>query len=422
VAPEQSSVFVPPVTDDGPAWSSCELRMHVAEPREMQFPAHVAHGDGLLSSAGELLSRWGTATGSALVVSDRFLADSGVVDPLLASLSRSGWRVEVCAAPGGEPALADAAEVVEAARRSRADLVIGFGGGSVMDLAKVAALLLSNPGDVAQQAGTADGVEPAKPLILIPTTAGTGAEATRVAVLRGDGHRKQVLSHPSLVPLGVILDPAVLRDLPRHITAATGMDALAHAVESSLSTGSSPLTASMGLRAASLLLHWLPVAYRDPGDPRARRGTLYGAFLAGLALNAGVVLGHSMAYTVANRTELAHGVTCAMALPYCVAFNAPGVQEDLSAWARLLTGGASGDLGAAAESLAALAASFDIPATPAAAGIAASESAVMAHECADVYPRPTNPVAMTHRRLEALYAAWFLGDIRAAATSGEIAS
>jgi alcohol dehydrogenase class IV len=168
-------------------------------------------------------------------------------------------------------------------------------------------------------------------------------------------------------------------------------------------------------------MHWLPIAYRDPGDLKARRGTLYGAFLAGLALNAGVVLGHSMAYTVANRTKLAHGVTCAMALPYCVAFNAAGATPDLSSWARMLTSGASGDLGAAAEALAELAGSFDIPPTPPAAGIAASESVVMAHECADVYPRPTNPVAMTHSRLEALYAAWFRGDIHAAATAAQTA-
>ncbi|WAX59283.1 iron-containing alcohol dehydrogenase [Jatrophihabitans cynanchi] len=387
----------------------------------MHLPAHVAHGDGSVSDLSELLRRWGVAGRTAFVVSDRFLIDRGLADGLLGSLQSSGWRVEVFAEPAGEPTLSDAVEVVEAARGSGADVVVGFGGGSVLDLAKVVALLLANRGDIADHLSATERLKPAKPLVLVPTTAGTGAEATRVAVL-SDGVRKHVLSHPSLVPLGVVLDAAVIADLPPHITAATGMDALAHAVESSLSTSSTPLTASMGLRAATLLMHWLPVAYRDSGNLEARRATLYGAFLAGIALNAGVVVGHSMAYTVANRSKLAHGVTCAMALPFCVAFNAAAASPDLLFLGAVISGASPGHFAGAAAAIAELAASFGIPSTPLAAGISEAESAAMAHECTTVYPRPTNPVPMASSAVQALYAAWFRGDLEAAARAAELSN
>jgi alcohol dehydrogenase class IV len=390
----------------------CDLRMHVGAHREMLFPGHVAHGDGLIGSVGDMLARWGVSAGVAFLLTDRFLAASTLLDPLLANLRRSGWTVELFTDVGGEPTVADAGRVTEAARRCGAGLVVGVGGGSVLDLAKVAALMLANPGEVMQYVGPDARPQPASSLVLIPTTTGTGAEATRVAVL-SDDHGKRVLAHDSLVPLGVVLDPAAVTGLPASITAATGMDALAHAIESTLSTNSTPLTASMSLRAAELLFHWLPIAYCDPGDVRARRATMYGAFLAGVALNAGVVLGHSMAYTVANRTHLAHGVTCAMALPYCLAYNASAAGSDFAAFTTMLTGSSAGGCLGAAESLAELAQTFGIPPTPAAAGIDHTEEVAMADECASVYPRANNPVPMTAERLRPLYAAWFKGDLHA---------
>jgi alcohol dehydrogenase class IV len=402
----------------GQSRSSCDLRMHVGAHREMLFPGHVAHGDGLISSVGEMIGRWGVATGVAFVVSDRFLEASGMLRPLLDGLIACGWTVELFTDVSGEPTVADGTRATEAARGCRADIVLGVGGGSVLDLAKVAALLLANPGDILQFVGPDARPKPARPLVLIPTTTGTGAEATRVAVL-SDDHGKRVIAHDSLVPLGVVLDATAVVGLPASITAATGMDALAHAIESTLSTSSSPLTASMSLRAAELMYHWLPIAYRDPEDLRARRATLYGAFLAGVALNAGVVLGHSMAYTVANRTKLAHGVTCAMALPYCLAYNSSAAGPDFAALTSMITGGSANCL-VAAESLATLADTFGIPSTPVVAGIDHAEEVAMADECATVYPRPNNPVEMTAERLRPLYAAWFDGDLSSVARRGEM--
>jgi alcohol dehydrogenase class IV len=391
--------------------------MHIGEQRELRFPAHVAHGDGMLAETGSLVSGWGVGLGDALVVTDRFLAGTAVLDPVISSLQRAGWRTTVYADIGGEPTVADARAAVQAARQADADLIVGVGGGSVLDIAKVAALLVANDGDLADYFGGAGDPRAARPLVLVPTTTGTGAEATRVAVF-SDERGKRVVSHDSLVPLGVILDASAVVGLPPAVTAATGMDALAHAVESTLSTASTPLTASMGIRAAELLHHWLPIAHDDPGDLRARRATLYGAFLAGVALNAGVVLGHSMAYTVANRVHLAHGVTCAMALPYCIAYDSDSAGPDFEAFTRIFTAESGGHVLAGAESLAGLAARFGIPPTPLEAGIAHEHADAMAAECGTLYPRPTNPVPMTQEGLRDLYRAWFAGDLQGAADAG----
>ena len=195
-----------------------------------------------------------------------------------------------------------------------------------MDLAKVMALLATNDGPIESHVGADLPEKPPVPFALVPTTAGTGAETTRIAMLAAESG-KRIVSHRMLVPLVAALDVDLVMTLPASVTSATGMDALTHAAESFLSTSSSVLSTSMSLRAAQLLSEWLPLAYAQPDDRKARRATLYGAFLAGLSLNAGAVLGHSMAYTVANRAHAAHGVTTAMALPFCLAYNAPARVE-----------------------------------------------------------------------------------------------
>jgi alcohol dehydrogenase class IV len=393
--------------------AACELRMHVGDAREMLLPGRVLHGDGVASGVGDLVSKW-TTVGKALVVSDKMLAESGLVDPVVQGLESAGWSVSLFSDIVGEPTVATADAATEAGRSFGADVVIGFGGGSALDVAKVVALLLANDGPVDDHIGADLDENPAKPLILIPTTTGTGAEATRVAVLSA-GHLKRVISHRSLVPAVTVLDPTLVTGLPASVTASTGMDALAHAVESTFSTASTPLTAGMGLRAAELMVEWLPRAVSDPEDLRARRATLYGAFLGGVALNAGVVLGHSMAYTVANRKPLPHGTTCAMALPYCIAFNSKAAGADAGSLARVLTRSVSSDLLVAAGHVAELAKRFGLPATPTDAGIAADQEEPMARECAQTYARPANPVPMTEETMLPLYAAWFTGDLAGAA-------
>lgn len=391
----------------------CDVRLDAGAIREFLAPQYVINGDGAVKQTGDALRKAGVEPGPTLVVCDRFLFDAGAIAPLLDGLGQAGFRAEVFADVTREPTLDDAKDVAACARRSKLSAVVGVGGGSSMDLAKVAALLAANKGPVEDHIGADLPEQPPVPLALVPTTAGTGAETTRIAMLAAGGG-KRIINHRMLVPLLAILDVDLIMGLPPAVTAATGLDALTHATESFLSTSSSALSASMSLRAAELLSEWLPIAYAEPDNRKARRATLYGAFLAGLGLNAGVVLGHSMAYTIANRVHLTHGVTCAMALPFCLAYNAAAAVEGSDQLAMRLTCGRSADLRTAGDALLELNDSLGIPASPTAAGISGTEVEPMAQECVTTYPRPTNPVPMTAERVTSLYRAWFKRDLDAA--------
>ncbi len=391
----------------------CDVRLGQSAVRDFLAPQCVLNGDGAAKKTGEALRTWGVGSGRALVVCDRFLFDSGAVTPLLDGLQTAGFDVDVFAEVTREPTLEDAEAAATRARRVKPATVIGVGGGSSMDLAKITALLATNDGPVEAHIGVDLPEQPPLPFALVPTTAGTGAETTRISMLAASSG-KRIVSHRMLVPLVAVLDVDLVMTLPASVTSATGMDALTHATESFLSTSSSALSASMSLRAAQLLSEWLPIAYVQPDNRKARRATLYGAFLAGLSLNAGVVLGHSMAYTLANRAHLAHGVTTAMALPFCLAYNASAEVEGSDQLAMSLTGGRYSDLRSAAETLVALNDRLGIPASLSTVGICSPDVGPMAQECTTKYPRPANPVAMTDERVLALYKAWFTRDLDAA--------
>jgi len=347
------------------------------------------------------------------VICDRVLLESNVLNPLFDGLRSADFAVDVFGDVTREPTLQDTELVATWVRERQPTAVIGVGGGSAMDLAKVAALLGTNDGPIDHYIGADLVRNPPISLALVPTTAGTGAETTRISMLASDSG-KHIISDRMIVPLVAVLDIDLIIQLPRAVTAATGMDAIAHATEAFLSTSSSVLTVTMSLRAAQLLSKWLPVAYTEPDSRKARRATLYGAFLAGLGLNAGVVLGHSMAYTVANRVHLPHGVTTAMALPFCLAYNAAANVDGIDQLALAITGGHRDDVRSAGDSLMELNERLGMPSSLAAVGIVASELEAMAKECTTKYPRPTNPVPMTVEHLMPLYDAWFRGDLNAA--------
>jgi alcohol dehydrogenase class IV len=392
--------------------SHCDVRLGQSAVRDFLAPQLVVNGDGSAARTGDALRSLGVPPGRALVICDRVVFDSGALSGLLDGLGSAGFDPAVAADVTREPTVDDATAVSRARGLGPAS-VIGVGGGSAMDLAKVVALLVSNDGPIDAHIGVDLPERPPIPFALVPTTAGTGAETTRIAMLAADTG-KRIVSHRALVPLVAVLDVDLVMALPPPVTSATGMDALTHATESFLSTSSSALSASMSLRAAQLLGEWLPVAHAQPDNRKARRATLYGAFMAGLSLNAGVVLGHSMAYTVANRAHAAHGVTTAMALPYCLAYNQSAGVEGSDELARAITGGRHADLRSTASMLVELTARLGMPSGPAAVGIRSADAADMARECVTRYPRPTNPVAMTEERVAALYDAWFCESLHAA--------
>lgn len=377
---------------------------------EVALPRRLVTGDGSLERLGAALAALGVVRARVLVVADPIVASLGAADAAGAALRDAGFEPTSYSALAGEPDLALAEQIVGAARAEPYVAVVGIGGGSAMDPAKLAAGLATNGGAVADYVLGSRRIERAPlPFALVPTTAGTGAEASKNAIVSHDG-RKYVVGDPLLSPTLALLDPLLSVSCPPAITAASGLDALAHAVEATLSTWATPFTTMNALAAVRTITRLLPAAFADGTDLTARRAMLASAHLAGLAINASTVLGHTLAYTIATRTHLPHGVTTAMALPYCVAYDAPAAAPQL----RLLAGEAGTDTASFAERLRDLAEQLGIPGSLAEIGIGEEELPAMVEECLADYPRPNNPRPFDRERLLALYRHFHEGDVAGA--------
>jgi alcohol dehydrogenase class IV len=373
-------------------------------------PRQVIARAGGSSDVGEALHAWGVASGPVLVVADRFVEQTGLLVPVLDGLGAAGYSAGVFAEIAGEPDADVVDRAADVGRDMGAVAVVGVGGGSALDTAKLVALLQRNPGSVAEWLGVVSPPEPVAPLVLVPTTTGTGSEATRISMVTVEG-RKRVVSWAQFVPLLAVLDAELVAGLPGPVVASTGMDAVAHAVESMMSTTRTPFTVAVATQALALLSEDLEPAVLG-GDEAARGRLLYAAHLSGLALNAGVVLGHSLAYAVANRSPMPHGTSCSLALPYCLLYNAGQLPEELAAHiARLVTSGRGATLADAAAELVALAERLGLPTRLDAVGIAADQAGEMAQEVVRDYPRPTNPTPLDAAALTDLLSHMVTGDL-----------
>ena len=382
-------------------------------------PAKLYFGDGAASKLHDVLCDCGVRGGRVLLVADRDVVRLELSDPPKASLTANGFEVDVFSDVVGEPELAVVQSLINTVRSASYTApyvaVVGLGGGSAMDMAKLAAALATNAGEVGGLAGAVGFEHAPLPLVLVPTTAGTGAEVTKVSMLSVGG-QKTILVSPQLVSAAAVLDPTLTLSLPPRITASTGIDALSHALEALMSTNASPFTDAAALSAVGTIARSLEVACNEPSNSRARRAMMFAAYQAGLALNAGVVLGHSVAYTIANRAKLPHGVTCAVALPYCAVYNAPASEEWLKGVTALLPEEARERDGKHAASplvhwLASLNEALGMPASLEEVSVRRQDLPAMVDECLDKYPRPNNPVPVEREGLLELYDHLFTGDV-----------
>lgn len=375
-------------------------------------PSAIVCGRGSSGDVASLLrAHVGIDSGNVLVAVDDAVLNAGLARGLLADLEEHGYAVTLVSGFGSEPTSEVIDAAAETARRAGADVVIGMGGGSVLDSSKMLSLLLRNEGNAADWLGVIQPAKAVAPLILIPTTCGTGAEATRIAMVTVAGS-KRVVSCAKFLPAIAIIDPDLVASLPRGVIASTGMDALAHAVEALMSTNGSPMSAHQAILAIELLVDNLEKAFG--GDQDALANCLWGAHLAGQAINAGVVLGHSLAYCVAHEQPMPHGTSCALALPFCLAYNqslAPGVAAKL---ADLLTGGESDTLLDAANAVQGLTRRLGLPVSLDEAQVPTRTEAAMASRCVADYPRPNNPVAFDESAILELLRAMRSGDISSA--------
>jgi alcohol dehydrogenase class IV len=348
--------------------------------------------------------------GDVLLVADSAVVELGLAESLLDSLASAGYQMTHSPPVSGEPTAKTIRRLIPRHER-RIAAVIGLGGGSALDAAKLAGLLVANRGlDPTLGIGPTVRVNPRPTLFAVPTTAGTGAEATAVAMVWHQSI-KRMFVHPFLVPDAVILDPELLSRLPRSVIAAAGLDAISHAVESLLSTYRTPLTSDAAYAALRRLSRAVPESYTT-ADLAALHEAQFGAYLAGVALNASVVLGHSIAYTIASRTGLAHGVTCAMALPYCLGHARKECAVEISEIAEIVCREPNGET--LARWLSQMNARMDIPASLADVGISARDLPLMAVECIERYPRPNSPIPLSVEDVHSVLEYFLRGDLESA--------
>lgn len=258
-----------------------------------------------------------------LIVTDPFLKELGLTDKVQQPLLSKGYATTIYTDIAPEPPLAIGEKLVDFTRKHQFDLVIGLGGGSALDLAKLAAVLAVHDGKVADYlnlTGTKALEQKGLPKILIPTTSGTGSEVTNISVLSLDT-TKDVVTHDYLLADSAIVDPELTISLPPKVTAATGVDALTHAIEAYVSVNANEVTDSLALQAIRLISGSIRTAVLEGENKQARSDMSYGSYLAGLAFfNAGVAGVHALAYPLGGQFHIAHGDSNAVLLPYVMGY------------------------------------------------------------------------------------------------------
>ncbi len=298
--------------------------------RRIHQPAEVCVGKDSLNRLQAL------PAARALVLSSTSAESNGTISRIQEQLAVTGAVIQIWAKRSQEPTVEGAAELCSLARTFKPDWIIAVGGGSVLDTAKFVWANYEHP-NLVFEAGVSVGIPPLRRkarLLAIPTTAGSGSEASQVVVLtdRQTGRKHPYVS-PEWIPDIVILDPTVVTSLPPELTAYTGMDALAHAVEANISRLTDPLVQSLCATATRLTLRWLPIAYSTPNNLEARENMLVAAYLSGLSQSAASTgLAHSLAHASSTILHIPHALGTAFFLRLTMAYNAgrsPGLYSRL---------------------------------------------------------------------------------------------
>nr|MDO8082777.1 iron-containing alcohol dehydrogenase [Candidatus Freyarchaeota archaeon] len=276
----------------------------------------------------------------ALIVTDKVIREIGFVDQVMERLKRAGIESEVFDEVEPDPSDVTVMRIVERLRSYEPDLIVGLGGGSSMDAAKTAWVLYENPDKqiVDINPFTPIKVNQKARIITIPTTSGTGAEATWAAVVTDTReHRKMILAARELVPLWAIVDPKLAARMPPKITAATAMDALTHSVESYINPWKNDFSDAFAMRAIQYIFKYLPRAYENGEDMEARSKMANAATMAGISFgNSNVGIAHGIAHALGAVFGFPHGLVCGIVLPYVIEYNIPISAEYLAELAELI--------------------------------------------------------------------------------------
>jgi len=368
---------------------------------------HVAFGEGGLGRLGEEAQALGAER--ALIVTDPGIEAAGHVDRALASLREAEVAAAVFDGVAENPTTAEVAAGVEAARAADPDLLVGLGGGSAMDCAKGINFLLTNGGRMEDYWGDGKAERPMLPAIGVPTTAGTGSEAQRFALISdAESHRKMACGDRRARFRTVLLDPELLSSLPRQVAAVTAIDAVSHALESFVTRRRNPISQLFAREAWRLLEASFEPFLADRDDREARARMLLGAHLAGAAIETSMLgAAHSCANPLTARFGVTHGTAVGLMLPHVVRFNG-AVAAELYAELAAVAGLDGDPLHATAadrvaERVAALRHAAGLPGRLADCGVDPGKLDAMAGDAAEQWTAQFNPRPLERRDFLTLY-------------------
>lgn len=262
----------------------------------------------------------------ALVVTDKGLMKFGVAKMVLDELDANSIAYEIFDDVKPNPTVTNVKAGIEACKAAAADFIIAIGGGSAMDTAKGIGIVCNNPefSDIVSLEGVADTKKKSLPIIALPTTAGTAAETTiNYVIIDETNHKKMVCVDPNDIPAVAIVDAELMYSLPKSLTAATGMDAMTHAIEGYITKAAWEMSDMFEIKAIEMIYKYLPIAVNEPQNPEGRNGMAVAQYIAGMAFsNVGLGVDHGMAHPLSALHDVPHGVACAMLLPVVMRFNA----------------------------------------------------------------------------------------------------
>lgn len=352
----------------------------------------------------------------AILVTDEVMAQLGYVDLVKEAMEKEGLKVEVFAKVDPEPHIETADALYEMVCKTKFDLVVGLGGGSSMDMAKLTSVVATNEQEPFEIMEKKVVNRPALKKILIPTTAGTGSEVSMYLVV-SKGRDKYFIGTPYAYAEIAIIDPGLTVSMPPHLTASTGIDALSHAIDGLMHKLANPFFDSLGFAGTELIAKYLRRATFDGEDLEARYYMAMAAALSMMCMNAtGALYSHSISYSLSMVQPMAHGIGCGMGLPYSMAFNVPMIDEKEARIAqamgeRIESLSTRAAARRAAELVYELMADVKMPVSLKGMGFKREDISKMAEVCITRYPRANNPRPMSKEQCLALFESMWEGKV-----------
>lgn len=368
-------------------------------------------GPGARKELPEVLNRLGGK--KVFVVTDKGLLKFGVAKMVTDVMDEAGIPYEIFSEVKPNPTVTNVKDGLKAFKESKANVIVAIGGGSAMDTAKGIGIVANNPefGDIVSLEGCAPTKHKSVPIVALPTTAGTAAETTiNYVIIDEDKQKKMVCVDPNDIPAVAIIDAELMYSLPKGLTAATGMDALTHAIEGYITKGAWEMSDMFELEAIRMISKYLPVAVEEPTNADARNGMAVAQYIAGMAFsNVGLGLVHGMAHPMGSLFDVPHGVANALLLPTIMEFNMLACLSKYPEIAKAMGIDVSGMTKeqasqAACDAVKDLAIKVGIPQHLSELGITAEDIPALAQQALEDVCTPGNPRDVTLDDIKALYA------------------